>query len=79
MQVIYRIDPPLPVMVGSRKATAHAWMDYGTDYDLMWLVAYDDTGEFWILKNSLIRQVRNDSMRARPLGGTVDVNGYDHI
>lgn len=70
-----RIDPPLPVLAEEQrgeefvKATAYAWIDYGLDHDLIWLIAYDESREFWCLANKFIRCQDNITAGRPPAGG----------
>ena len=59
--MLTQLEPPLPLYVPSKGASglAVAVIDYGPDYDLIWTVIMDDTGEIWCLKNSDVRGVRN--------------------
>jgi hypothetical protein len=60
--MMLRLDPPIPVEVEGRKGMAHVLIDYGPDYDLIWLVAYDESREFWCVGNPLVRSVKNITM-----------------
>lgn len=64
--MMLRLDPPLPVLVEGKKAMAHAWIDYGPDHDLVWLVAYDESREFWCIRNSKIRAQDNITFGREP-------------
>jgi hypothetical protein len=41
-------------------------IDYGPDYDLMWVVFQDATGECWTFRNSDIRSQENITL-GRPI------------
>jgi hypothetical protein len=63
MTLLERLDPPLPIMTADgQKGYCHAWLDYGPDYDTLWLVALDESREFWWLRQSLVRAVDNISL-----------------
>lgn len=70
-----RIDPPMPVMAQTGKgaepapAMAHAWIDYGLDHDLIWLVAFDGSRQFWCIRNQGVRAVDNITAGRPPAGG----------
>lgn len=64
-----QLNPPLPVMVEGRKGLAHVLIDYGPEYDLLWVVAYDDTRELWCVNNKQVRVQENISLGRLPLKG----------
>jgi hypothetical protein len=51
---VTQLHPPIPVVVAGRKALAHALIDYGVEYDLMW-VCFLDNGECWTVPNPDVR------------------------
>lgn len=57
--MITRIEPPIPVNTPKGKATAIAWVDYGSENDLIWMCFQDDTGECWQWENADIRARTN--------------------
>ncbi|MEO8559988.1 MAG: hypothetical protein ABI439_13050 [Rhodospirillales bacterium] len=60
-----QLDPPIPVDTPKGSAMAVILLDYGPDYDLMWVTFADATGECWTWKNSDIRGVKNSSLGRR--------------
>jgi hypothetical protein len=40
-------------------ALAHLVIDYGVEYNLMWICFQDDTGECWTWENKDIRAQKN--------------------
>jgi hypothetical protein len=60
-----QLDPPIPVDTPKGPALAVVLLDYGPDYDLMWVTFADDTGACWTWKNSDIRGVKNISLGRR--------------
>lgn len=58
-----QLDPQIPVWVED-KGTGRAlgWIDYSCEDHLHWIVAFDDTGEIWILPNTKIRLQKNISL-----------------
>jgi len=62
---LLQLDPPIPVDTPKGAALAVILIDYGPDYDLMWVTFIDDTGECWTWKNSDIRGVKNLSLGRR--------------
>ncbi len=70
--MMLQIHPALPVDAcygvaweRSGPGHAHAWIDYSQDHNLLWLVADDASGEFWLVPNHLVRAVPNASLGVR--------------
>ncbi|WP_118858490.1 hypothetical protein [Sphingomonas mesophila] len=62
-----QLDPPLPVHVVDRgKGCAFAVIDYGQEFDLLWVTAMDDGGEIWCVPNPKVRMQANWSMGRTP-------------
>ncbi len=63
-----QLNPPLPMHVGEKgNGLAVAVIDYGPEFDLLWVVALDDGGEIWCAPNPGVRLQANWSMgRKRP-------------
>ena len=59
-----QLNPPIPVYVVDKKvnALAHGWIDYGPEFDLLWICGLNSTGEVWIVPNSKIRLQNNITM-----------------
>jgi hypothetical protein len=57
--MIIQLDPPIPLISPKGKGIAHFLIDYGIEYDLMWVIAIDETGEIWTFKNPEIRFLKN--------------------
>jgi len=62
-----QLNPPIPVKTPKGKAMAHVLIDYGPDYDLMWVTFQDDTGECWTWQNKDIRGQENITLDRIPL------------
>lgn len=60
--MIQRIDPPLELTTAKGKVWAHFLIDYGVDYDLLWVCFAQDTGECWTFRNDDIRLCENITM-----------------
>jgi hypothetical protein len=60
--MLLQLDPPLPVDTPKGKGLAHVLIDYGVDYDLLFVVFIDETGECWTFRNPEIRGVENLTM-----------------
>ncbi|GAA4037476.1 hypothetical protein GCM10022281_17680 [Sphingomonas rosea] len=68
-----QLEPYLPLHVVDRgKGVAVAVIDYGPEFDLLWVVAMDDGGEIWCVPNPQVRMQANWSMgrRAAPATGS---------
>lgn len=63
-----QLEPPLPMTVLDRgDGYAVAVIDYGQEFDLLWVVAMNETGEIWCAPNPKVRMQANWSMgRAKP-------------
>lgn len=57
--MITRINPPLPLETPRGNGYAHFLLDYGTEFDLIWIVFIDETGECWSFRNPEIRLQKN--------------------
>lgn len=60
-----QLDPPIPVDTPKGQALAVVLLDYGPDYDLMWVTFLDENGQCWTWRNSDIRGVKNVSLGRR--------------
>ena len=60
--MLLQLNPPIPVMSPKGKGLAHALIDYGAEYDLLWVVFQDETGECWTWSNKEIRGQANVTM-----------------
>ena len=65
-----QLNPPLPLHVVDRgSGFAVAVIDYGQEFDLLWIVAMDDGGEIWCVPTPQVRMPVNWSMgRHKKLG-----------
>lgn len=59
---IKQLNPPLPLKTPRGDGLAHFLIDYGPDYDLMWTVFLDQSGECWTFPNPQIRAVKNETL-----------------
>lgn len=61
-----QLDPPLPMSVIDKgDGYAIAVIDYGQEFDLLWVVALNDSGEIWCSPNPRVRMQPNWSMGRR--------------
>jgi hypothetical protein len=64
--MIKQLNPPIPVHVLNRgNGIAHAIIDYGAEFDLLWVVFMNDTTECWTVSNKEIRAQFNQSLGRR--------------
>jgi hypothetical protein len=59
---ILQLNPPLPMLTPKGKAVAHFVIDYGAEFDLLWVCFQDDSGECWTWSNPDIRMAKNITM-----------------
>jgi hypothetical protein len=68
--MLLQLNPPLPFVTDDgRKVTALLVLDYGPDWDSLFLVAFDDDRTLWWLPNSRLRAVVNVSLGRTDQGG----------
>lgn len=60
--VLTQLHPPLPLDTPKGHALAHAVIDYGPEFDLIWVCIQDDTGECWSWPNPAVRGRKNVTM-----------------
>ena len=60
--MMLRFDPPLPLDTPKGKALAHILIDYGVEYDLLWVCFQDETRECWTWSNKEIKIQSNISL-----------------
>lgn len=59
---LLQLDPPIPVETPKGKGYAHVLIDYGMEFDLLWVCFIDDTRECWTYNNKEIRVQKNTTM-----------------
>lgn len=57
-----QLNPPIPLETSKGKGFAHVMIDYGPEYDLLWVVFMDATGECWCVRNAEVRMQKNWSL-----------------
>ncbi len=60
--MMLRLDPPLPLETPKGKALAHVLIDYGVEYDLLWVCFQDETRECWTWSNKEVKIQTNISL-----------------
>ncbi len=64
-----QLNPPIPVICPKGQGLAYLVIDYGVDYDLMWVIAIDETGEFWTYPNPKVKAIKNITLgRVKEVG-----------
>lgn len=60
--MMIQLNPPIPL--STPKGDGIAWLvsDYGAEYNLLWTVAIDETGEIWTFENTEVRAIKNITM-----------------
>jgi hypothetical protein len=59
---ILQLDPPIPVITPKGDGYANLLIDYGPEYNLLWVCFLDDSGECWTYDNTQIRAQKNVTM-----------------
>jgi hypothetical protein len=60
-----QLNPPIPLETPKGKGYAHFILDYGIEYNLMWVCFLDDTGECWTFENPEIKIQKNITIGRR--------------
>lgn len=60
--MLTQLPSPIPLITPKGKAYAVAIIDYGPQWDLLWVTFIHDTGECWTYHNKDIRQDLNESL-----------------
>ena len=56
--MMIQLNPPLPIVTPKGPGLAHIVIDYGPEYDIVW-VTFLENGECWSYRNQEIRAERN--------------------
>lgn len=67
MTVLLQLNPCLPLETPKGPGYAHLCIDYGMEFDLIWVVYIDKTGECWSFGNRDVRMQRNITMNRAPI------------
>lgn len=57
--MILQLQPPIPLETPKGKGFAHLLIDYGPEFDLIWVVFIDETRECWSFRNVDIKIQKN--------------------
>lgn len=56
---LLQLNPPIPLETPRGSALAHVLIDYGPEYNLMWVCFGDDDGQCWTWPNNKVRAQKN--------------------
>jgi hypothetical protein len=66
---LLQLDPPMPFVTDDgKKCTAIMALDYGVDWETIFLCGMDDSRELWWLRQSKLRMVDNITFGRMPRG-----------
>jgi hypothetical protein len=57
--MMIQLNPAIPVTTAKGKGFAQVLIDYGMDFDLLWVVFISHTGECWTFKNNEVKAIDN--------------------
>lgn len=57
--MILQLNPYIPLTTPKGNGLAWFMIDYGPEFNLMWVVVIDDTGEIWTFDNKDVRAQKN--------------------
>jgi len=60
--MLLQLKPPVPLSTPKGDGLAFMVIDYGCEYNLMWVTAIDETGEIWTFANPEVRAQKNITM-----------------
>jgi hypothetical protein len=64
--MITQLNPPLPLHTAKGKGWAHFVIDYGPEYDLVWVMFMDADGACWSVPNPEVKMQFNWTLGRRP-------------
>lgn len=56
--MMIQLNPPIPLQTSRGPALAHILIDYGAEFDLIW-VCFDADGQIWAWRNNDVRSQTN--------------------
>jgi len=68
-----QLDPPIPVHIVDGSGQALAVIDYGPEFDLLWVTGMDEGGAIWCVPNPQVRLQANWSLGRRKGAGLSNV------
>lgn len=60
--MIIQLDPPIPMYTPKGEGLALLVIDYGIDYDLMWVVGLKENNQIWTYSNKDVRLLENETI-----------------
>ena len=60
--MILQLSPQVPLMTSKGPAQAAFLIDYGEEFDLLWVCFLDHSGECWTMPNAQVRAFPNMSI-----------------
>ncbi len=63
--MITQLNPPLPLHTAKGAGWAHFVIDYGPEYDLVWVVFMDNDGACWSVPNPEVKMQFNWTLGRR--------------
>ncbi|MDO9411810.1 MAG: hypothetical protein Q7T81_04445 [Pseudolabrys sp.] len=64
--MITQLNPPLPLHTAKGPGLAHFVIDYGPEYDLVWVMFMDADGACWSVPNPEVKMQFNWTLGRRP-------------
>lgn len=58
-----QLNPTIPLTTPKGNGQALAVIDYGSEHNLIWVIAIDDTGEIWSYQNPEVKIQKNITMK----------------
>jgi hypothetical protein len=77
--MILQLNPPLPVLTPKGAGVAHFLIDYSAEFNLMWTVFLDDTGECWTFDNQQIRACKNATLGRHAISAIKNCQAGEHM
>jgi hypothetical protein len=63
IKMMIQLNPMITVWTKERGyGYALGWKDYSQEHNMLWIIAFDDTGEIWEVPNPQVRLQKNYSM-----------------
>jgi hypothetical protein len=64
--MMLQLNPPIPLETPKGAGLAWIMIDYGAEFNLMWVVAINETAEIWMFENPQVRAQKNITMGRIP-------------
>lgn len=63
---VTQLNPPIPLHTPKGEGLAWFLIDHGVEFNLLWVVCQNDTGEIWTWDNPKVRGDKNITMDRLP-------------